>query len=134
MMTTAVSSSARAGNGGQALASGYKIRITNIRGVMPDVQFFRRDNPHVRGHEKGLAEGRPDLVVEIISRSSRRYDRVTKLGWHASREVPTRSRPPSPRTRRSSRRRSQVCRSLSASCGAFPDRAGMRARIVAAIA
>ena len=79
---------ARAGNGGEVLASGYKIRISAKRGVMPDVQFFRRGNTAASGQDKGLVDGRPDLVVEIISPSSRRYDRVTKLNWYASRDVP----------------------------------------------
>lgn len=79
---------ARAGNGGFALGSGYKIRITNKRGVMPDAQFFRRGNDVAIKQEKGLVEGVPDLVVEIMSPSSRRYDRVKKLGWYAERGVP----------------------------------------------
>jgi hypothetical protein len=29
-------------------------------------------------------DGRPDLAVEVISESSRRYDRMTKLAWYAS--------------------------------------------------
>ena len=44
--------------GGRVLASGYKVRISDRRGVMPDVQYFD-------------------------SETSRRYDRVTKLGWYA---------------------------------------------------
>ena len=79
---------ARAGNGGDVLDSGYKIRISAKRGVMPDVQFFRRGNSATSGQGKGLVDGQPDLVVEIISPSSRRYDRVTKLNWYASRGVP----------------------------------------------
>jgi Uma2 family endonuclease len=35
-----------------------------------------------------LEHGRPDLAVEIISPSSRRYDRVKKLGWYARIGVP----------------------------------------------
>jgi Uma2 family endonuclease len=38
--------------------------------------------------DKGLVEGRPDLVVEIVSASSARYDRVTKLRWYARHGVP----------------------------------------------
>ena len=33
-------------------------------------------------------DGTPDLVVEILSPSSRRYDRVTKLRWYAQLGVP----------------------------------------------
>lgn len=65
-------------NAGEVLASGYKIRIDDRRGTMPDVQFYRRGNLP-RGQEKGLEQGRPDLVVEVISPSSRSKDSVQKL-------------------------------------------------------
>jgi Uma2 family endonuclease len=73
---------------GTVLGSGYKVRITNKRGVMPDVQFFRRENEPGPQHEDGLAEGHPDLVVEVVSPSSRKYDRVVKARWYASIGVP----------------------------------------------
>jgi len=70
-------------HGGEVLGSGYKVRISEKRGVMPDLQYYRAGNePH--GHRHGLAQGRPDLVVEIVSPSSVRYDRVTKMLWYAS--------------------------------------------------
>jgi len=78
---------ARAGNGAMTLGSGYKIRISPQRGVMPDVQFYRGGNVP-RGQEQGLVEGRPDLVVEVTSPSSVRHDRVTKTRWYASIGVP----------------------------------------------
>jgi Uma2 family endonuclease len=77
-----------AGHGGAAVASGYKVRISERRGVMPDVQFYREGNTSARTQDAGLVEGRPDLVVEIVSPSSQRYDRVTKLRWYAQRGVP----------------------------------------------
>ncbi len=67
---------------GVALVSGYKVRIRDDRGVMPDVQFFRRGGRPVP--DRGLAEGAPDLAVEVVSPSSVRFDRVVKLGWYAS--------------------------------------------------
>jgi Uma2 family endonuclease len=79
---------AKAGHGGRALASGYKVRISQKRGVMPDVQFYRQGNDVLPKQDKGLVEGRPDLVVEVVSPSSRRYDRVTKLRWYAQLGVP----------------------------------------------
>jgi Uma2 family endonuclease len=78
---------ARAGRRGHVLGSGYKIRIDAHRGVMPDLQYFRAGNPAI-GQRTGLAHGRPDLAVEIVSPSSRRYDRVKKLAWYASIGVP----------------------------------------------
>jgi Uma2 family endonuclease len=55
---------------------------------MPDVQLYRRENDAPREQQQGLVRGRPVLVVEVVSTSSRRHDRVTKLRWHAQREVP----------------------------------------------
>jgi len=74
--------------GGEVLASGYKIRITERRGVMPDLQLYRTGNEPDVDQEDGLVRGRPDLVVEVISPNSRRYDRVVKLGYYASLEIP----------------------------------------------
>jgi Uma2 family endonuclease len=79
---------ARAGHGGHTLGSGYKIRITRKRGVMPDLQFYRKGNDADVHQDDGLVEGCPDLVVEIVSPSSRRYDRVTKPRYYASIGVP----------------------------------------------
>jgi Uma2 family endonuclease len=70
-------------NGGLVLASGYRVRIDDRRGVMPDVQFFRRGHAG-RAGERGLESGAPDLVVEVVSPTSGRYDRVVKLGWYAA--------------------------------------------------
>ncbi len=78
---------ARRVNGGITLGSGYKVRISPKRGVMPDLQFFRRDNIP-RDQPQGLEVGRPDLVVEVISPRSARYDRVVKLAYYASIGVP----------------------------------------------
>jgi Uma2 family endonuclease len=79
---------ADARSAGEVLASGYKVRISKKRGVMPDVQFYRAGNEPAAEHEEGLATGRPDLVVEVVSPSSRRYDRVVKARWYASIGVP----------------------------------------------
>lgn len=74
-------------HGGQVLVSGYRIRVSARRGVMPDLQYF---GPARARHlpESGLAKGRPDLAVEVISPRSRRHDRVTKRAWYASIGVP----------------------------------------------
>ena len=78
---------ARTRRRGHVLGSGYKIRIDAHRGVMPDVQFFRAGNPAI-GQLVGVVHGHPDLAVEIISPSSRGYDRVKKLAWYARIGVP----------------------------------------------
>jgi len=73
---------------GFGVASGFKLRISERRGVMPDLQFFRSSNPAAKGDAVGLVSGHPDLAVEIISESSRRYDRMTKLAFYAAIGVP----------------------------------------------
>jgi Uma2 family endonuclease len=55
---------------------------------MPDVQLYLRGNEPDVAQEQGLVSGHPDLVVEVVSRSSHRYDRVTKLRWYAQLGVP----------------------------------------------
>jgi Uma2 family endonuclease len=77
-----------AGNGGRVVGSAYKMRVSERRGVMPDLQFYRAGNEAAKDQAQGLVRGRADLVVEIVSPSSRRYDRVTKLRWYAQLGVP----------------------------------------------
>lgn len=74
--------------GALVLPSGYKIRVGERRGVMPDVQMYRKGNEPDPSQEEGLVRGRPDLVIEVMSPSSRRYDRIVKLGYYASLRVP----------------------------------------------
>jgi len=68
--------------GGRVLASGYRVRISDRRGIMPDLQYFAPENAR-RLPQEGLTNGHPDLAVEVVSETSRRYDRVTKLRWYA---------------------------------------------------
>ena len=75
-------------HGGRTLASGYKVRIHEHRGVMPDLQYFRPGNFPGPEQEQGLAEGRPDVAVEVISPGSRRYDTVRKRADYAAIGVP----------------------------------------------
>lgn len=74
-------------HGGRAYVSGYKLRVSDSRGVMPDLQFYRDADLPV-GQPQGLTRGRPDLVVEVVSETSSRYDRVTKLNWYAELGIP----------------------------------------------
>jgi len=75
------------GSGGEVLGSGYKVRISERRGVMPDLQYFVAKTARTLP-EEGLAQGRPDLAIEVVSPTSRRYDRVVKLAWYAKIGVP----------------------------------------------
>jgi Uma2 family endonuclease len=68
---------------GTVLGSGCKVRIDDRRGVMPDVLFVRRGHESIIGKE-GIEGGAPDLVVEVVSPASGRYDRVQKLAWYAA--------------------------------------------------
>lgn len=70
------------------LASGYKVRIRDDRGAMPDLQIVRDSVYRASANDQGLVRGRPELVVEILSPSSGRQDRVRKVDWYASIGVP----------------------------------------------
>ena len=74
--------------GGRALASGYKVRVSDRRGVMPDLQYFAPGNEPDESQEGGLVTGRPDIAIEIMSPTSRRYDRIVKLGYYLALRVP----------------------------------------------
>lgn len=75
-------------DGTRVYASGYKVRIGPRHGVMPDLQLFLPSNKARPEDEDGLITGRPDLVVEVISPSSIRYDRVIKLAYYQKIRVP----------------------------------------------
>lgn len=77
---------AMARRAGIVLASGYKVKIRNDRGFMPDVQYFQRGGRPVPN--QGLDTGAPDLAIEVISPGSGRYDRNQKLRGYAEIGVP----------------------------------------------
>jgi Uma2 family endonuclease len=81
-LVTCLNSWAHPRRAGIALVSGFKVRIRDDRGVMPDVQFFRPGGRPVPN--RGLDRGAPDLAVEVVSPTSARYDRIVKLAWYAS--------------------------------------------------
>ncbi|MDQ3035185.1 MAG: Uma2 family endonuclease [Myxococcota bacterium] len=72
----------------RVLASAYKVRIRDDRGVMPDLQVLKESVYRASANDQGLVRGRPELVVEILSPSSGRHDRVRKVDWYASIGVP----------------------------------------------
>ena len=69
-------------HGAVVIGSAYPVRISRHQGFNPDLQLYLADNPH-RGQAQGLEKGHPDLVVEVTSPSSRRYDRLTKVEGYA---------------------------------------------------
>ena len=72
-------------NGGRVVGSGYKVRIDDRRGVMPDVQYYRAGRAR---QDQARTDGGPDLAVEVISPGSIRYDRVKKLEYYRRIGVP----------------------------------------------
>lgn len=69
-------------HGASVIGSAYRVRISRHQGFNPDLQLYLADNPH-RGQAQGLEQGHPDLAVEVISPSSRRHDRLTKVEGYA---------------------------------------------------
>ena len=54
--------------------------------LQPDIFFVRKERLHIIG--KNYVEGRPDLVVEILSPSNIQYDRDTKFNIYQQTGVP----------------------------------------------
>ncbi len=69
------------------LGSGYRVRITDRVGVQPALQVLT-DATYRAAGSNGLEAGRPELVVEVLSPSSRAHDRVRKVHWYARLGVP----------------------------------------------
>ena len=74
-------------NGHRVLGSGYKVRVNDRNGAMPDLQMFT-DAEWRRAPNEALEHDRPTLAVEVISPTSRAHDRVRKLNWYAALGVP----------------------------------------------
>ncbi|MGV3622614.1 MAG: Uma2 family endonuclease [Archangium sp.] len=70
-------------HGGVALGSGYKVRIDDGHGFMPDVQLYHPKN-RTRRAPQGVTSGAPDIAVEVLSEGSAAYDRNAKLLGYAS--------------------------------------------------
>jgi Uma2 family endonuclease len=69
-------------HGGDAYASGYRVRIDARRGFFPDAQLYHPNNP-AQQNEAGCERGAPDIAVEVLSEGSARYDKKTKLMGYA---------------------------------------------------
>ena len=63
------------------------VRLTPFSVVEPDLLFIRTERLAIYT-EKGVVEGPPDLVVEIVSPSSTRIDAIDKAALYASAGVP----------------------------------------------
>lgn len=69
------------------LGSAYKVKVSDTRGAMPDVQMLTRVTYDEAG-ANGLEGGHPELVIEVISPGSRTHDGLRKLDWYAQLGVP----------------------------------------------
>lgn len=69
------------------LGSAYRLRISDRRGAMPDLQVLSEDT-YRNAPAGGLDNGRPELVIEVISPTSRAHDRIRKVDWYARLEIP----------------------------------------------
>lgn len=87
MMSHALLSWARKKGGFKVLGSGYRVRISDLRGAVPDVQLLR-DSVYEQAGPNGLESGHPELVIEVVSPSSRTHDGLRKLDWYAKIGVP----------------------------------------------
>lgn len=69
------------------LASGYRVRVNEKCRAQPDIQILT-DETYRANPEDGLELGRPEMIVEVISPTSRAHDRLHKLDWYAAMGVP----------------------------------------------
>jgi Uma2 family endonuclease len=76
----------RAHGAGTVFLSPLDVVLDDRNVVQPDVLFIRKDAPEII--DPRAIRGTPDLVVEIISPSSRRRDRKVKAALYARAGVP----------------------------------------------
>lgn len=69
------------------LGSGYRVKVSETRGAVPDVQLLTEAAYEAAG-DAGMDHGRPELVIEVVSPGSKRHDRFQKLDWYAQVGVP----------------------------------------------
>lgn len=72
---------------GEVFNAPTDVILDNTNVVQPDIVFVRHDNLDIVG-EKNI-RGVPDLMVEILSPSTRRTDVLTKSRIYASFRIPT---------------------------------------------
>jgi Uma2 family endonuclease len=71
---------------GLLYAAPFGVILTGVNGVQPDLVYVSNERRAVLTHQ-GIS-GAPDLVVEILSPSTRTRDRGIKLRAYAAAEVP----------------------------------------------
>ena len=78
---------ARRVQGGEVAFAPFDVRLGHFDAVEPDLVFLSATRPRVPNDESSI-DYAPDLVVEVISSSSRRVDRVRKMALYARSGVP----------------------------------------------
>jgi Uma2 family endonuclease len=78
---------ARQVQGGEVAFAPFDVRLGQFDAVEPDLVFLSATRPRVPNDENSI-DFAPDLVVEVISPSSRRVDRVRKMALYARSGVP----------------------------------------------
>jgi Uma2 family endonuclease len=71
------------GSGCKVMLAPFDVKFTDYDVVQPDLLVSCGDRLGYAFHD-----GAPDLVVEILSRSTMRHDRIRKLGLYAQHHVP----------------------------------------------
>lgn len=79
---------AEAGRGiGEVAVAPLDVRLSDRDSVQPDVLFIRNENFGILAAD-GRITGAPDIVVEIVSATSARIDRVRKFALYERAAVP----------------------------------------------
>jgi Uma2 family endonuclease len=68
--------------GGEVLLAPFDVKLGRHDAVEPDLVYLAASRPRVPAADNSIAYA-PDLVVEVISPSSRRTDRVLKMALYA---------------------------------------------------
>lgn len=82
-----VNTEAEAGGLGEVFYAPADVRLSPHDVVQPDLLFIRRDRLHLY-QASGVVDGPPDLVVEILSPSSRSIDLLRKPALYARGGLP----------------------------------------------
>lgn len=86
-LTRVVAAHVAAGRLGEVYFAPVDVRLATNGIVQPDLLFIRRDRLHIY-LPSGLVEGAPDLVVEILSPTTRSVDLTRKADLYAREGVP----------------------------------------------
>ncbi len=72
---------------GEASVAPLDVRLSDYDSVQPDVLFITSERMHILADD-GRITGPPDIVVEVVSKSSAAHDRVRKFALYARSGVP----------------------------------------------